>query len=327
MNPKVSIIIPTYNTAQFLSEAIDSVLNQTYTDFELIVVDDGSTDNTVEILKRYQQNSYIHCRFETHADRGTAKNVGLEMARGRYIAFLDADDVWLPDKLEKQVAFLDEHPQIALVHGFIEMMDLSGRFLPEETSKLRRHYEQTQKRREDYTGLSIKTMLFTSTSMVRKECCDQVGCFDPQADSREDFDFYLRIAKNQYQIGFLGWNPVARYRYRGAQGHNDPAVLRAYLHVFQKHIGLLEKEGLLKNYHTAYQHFLIYSADCYYLLNELEKFRKITWRAIQFDFRCIFNFRLMRHFLISFFPSWLFVIFHWIKSIFKMAFSHGSYRY
>ena len=157
-------------------------------------------------------------------------------------------------------------------------------------------------------------MLFTSTLVIRKECLDQVGYFDPKAALREDLDLCLRITKEKGQISFLGWNPVARYRYRGLKGHTEPAVLYAYLHIFQKNLALLEKEGLLEKYRIACQHFLIYAADCYYLLNEPEKCRKATLQAIGFDYRCIFNFRLIRHFLLSFFPPQLFMFFHEIKN-------------
>ncbi len=314
--PTVSVVIPTFNRSHYLKMAIQSVLNQTYQDFQIIVVDDGSTDNTAEVLEQYQQDKRVNCLFRTHTDRCTARNAGIEIARGRYVAFLDSDDVWLPQKLEQQVVFLDRNPEIALVHGLVEMMDPSGGFLPEETSKLRKLYDQTQRRGEDYNGLSVRAVLFTSTLVVRKECLDQVGYFDPKAVLREDLDLCLRIAKSG-RIGFLGWDPIVRYRYRGAGGHADPAVLHAYLHIFKKNMAFLEKEGLSKNDHTAYQHFLIYSADCYYLLSELEKFRKAALRAIRYSYKCIFNFRLMRHFFISFFPSRLFIFFHRVKPAFK----------
>ena len=315
--PKVSVVIPTYNQARFVKDAVDSVLTQTYQDFELIVADDGSTDNTAEILKSYQQDSRVRCLFEIHTDRCTTKNIGIKSARGRYIAFLDSDDVWLPEKLEKQIAFLDQHPEIALVHGFVEMIDSTGRFLSPETSKLHKLYEKAQKRGEDYTGLSIGAVLFTSTLMVRKECLDQVGYFDPKTALREDLDLCLRITKNKNPIGFLGWDPIARYRYRGVEGHTDPGVLHAYLHIFQKNIALLKKENLLEKYKVAYRYFLLYSADCYYLLNEVDKFREVSLQAIRFDYKCLFNFQLMRHFLMSFFPSRLSVLFHEIKNQLK----------
>lgn len=319
MNPKVSIIIPTYNAAPFLSEAINSVLNQTYTDFELIVVDDGSTDGTSEILNLYQHGNRVRCLFRTHTDRCTAKNIGIENARGYYIAFLDADDVWLPHKLEQQVVFLDRNPDIALVHGLVEMMDPSSSFLPEETSKLRKLYDQAQRRGEDYNGLSVGAVLFTSTLVVRKECLDQVGYFDPRAALREDLDLCLRIAKNG-RIGFLGWDPVARYRYRGLEGHNDPAVLHAYLHVFQKQIALLESMNQILFYKKAYRNFLLQMADCYYALNELESARGLSLQAVRFDPLCLLRFSTIRNILMSFVSIRLL---HFIRGA-KSAFINGS---
>ncbi len=300
--PKVSVIIPTYNSASFLPEAINSVLNQTYSDFELIVVDDGSTDSTSEVLEQYQQDARVNCLFRTHTDRCTAKNIGIKKARGEVVAFLDADDIWLPDKLEKQVAFLDQNPEIAAVHGLVEMMDPRGHFLSEETFKLHKLYEKAQRRGEDYNGLTVGAVLFTSALVVRKECLDQAGYFDSQTALREDLDLCLRITQQNGRVAFLGWDPVVRYRYRGLKGHTDPAVLHAYLHIFQKNLVLLEQENLLEKYRIAYQHFLFYSADCYYLLDERKKCRKATLQAIRFNSRSIFNFQLMRHFFMSFFP-------------------------
>lgn len=318
MNLKVSIIIPTYNAAPFLSEAINSVLSQTYTDFELIVVDDGSTDGTSEILNLYQHDNRVRCLFRTHTDRCTAKNIGIENARGQYVAFLDSDDVWLPHKLEQQVIFLDLNPDIALVHGLVEMMDPSSGFLPEETSKLRKLYDQTQRRGEDYNGLSVGAVLFTSALVVRKECLDQVGYFDPKAALREDLDLCLRIAKSG-RIGFLGWDPIVRYQYRGLEGHYDPAVLHAYLQVFQKQITLLESTNQVLIHRKAYRNFLLQMADCYYALNELENTRAFSLRAIRFDPLCLLRFSTIRNILMSFVSI---RILHFIRSV-KSAFING----
>src|SRR4030042_587586 len=119
--PKVSVIITTYNRVHFVCEAIDSVLNQTFKDFEIIVVDDGSTDNTKEALKRYSKN--IFYIYQSNKGRSQARNTGLKVAKGDYIAFLDDDDIWVPHKLEKQVAFMDSNPNIGLVHTITEVID------------------------------------------------------------------------------------------------------------------------------------------------------------------------------------------------------------
>ena len=107
--PRVSVVIPTYNRREYVQEAIDSVLAQSYTDYELIVVDDGSNDSTGEALhSRYGDR--LAYEWRPNAGVSAARNRGLELARGEFIAFLDSDDVWLPQKLQQQVAFLDESP-------------------------------------------------------------------------------------------------------------------------------------------------------------------------------------------------------------------------
>jgi glycosyltransferase involved in cell wall biosynthesis len=121
-NPLVSVVIPFFNTEQFLQEAIDSVLAQTYDNWELLLVDDGSTDTSTEIALRYAEQHPGQVRYlahEDHQNRGASasRNLGSNNAQGEYIAFLDADDIWLPHKLEQQVAILESQPGVALVYG------------------------------------------------------------------------------------------------------------------------------------------------------------------------------------------------------------------
>src|SRR5215831_9468158 len=111
--PIVSVVIPTYNNARFLPEALDSLLGQTYRDFELIVVDDGSTDDTLEVLKPYRH--LIRYVRKENGGPASARNLGIRHASGELIAFQDADDIWLPDKLQLQVDYLREHPEVGLV--------------------------------------------------------------------------------------------------------------------------------------------------------------------------------------------------------------------
>jgi len=110
---KVSVIIPTYNRADFLTEAVNSVLSQTWRDLEIIVVDDGSTDGTQEVVRRYGEQVNYFCK--ENEGPSSARNMGIKKARGPYVAFLDSDDVWEPEKLRIQMDFMGEHPEIRLV--------------------------------------------------------------------------------------------------------------------------------------------------------------------------------------------------------------------
>ncbi len=298
--PKVSVVISTYNRAWCLEAAIQSVLNQTYRDFELVVLDDGSTDGTAEILKRYQHDDRVRSFFEIHRGASMARNQGIEKTRAEYIAFLDSDDIWLPDKLERQVAFLNEHPEFAFVHGSVEMMDLEGRFLPKESSQLAALYQKTQKRGEDYVGLSHAALIFSSAVLFRKECLNRAGYLDPDLESLQDLDLYLRITFQRGRIGFLGGPPVMRYCFRGSVSHSSPAHCRSYLQIFQKQITLLEKTNQISVSPKAYRNFLLHISNFHYALNEPSKCREFSFRAVQFDPKCFFKFSTIRNILMSF---------------------------
>ncbi|MBI3999274.1 MAG: glycosyltransferase [Candidatus Omnitrophica bacterium] len=184
--PLVSVIIPTYNREHLLVDAVESVLSQTFKDYELIVVDDGSTDGTEEIIKRKYDGKIRYFKQENQGISG-ARNRGIREAKGEYIAFLDSDDLWLPEKLEKQVAFLDSHPEVGLI-----------------CTKLWRYAigKESEKRLcPEYFSAEFKDLLVsnnyvpTTTVMVRKECLDQIGLFDTNLSVAEDFDLWLRFMK------------------------------------------------------------------------------------------------------------------------------------
>ena len=121
LTPKVSIILPTYNRAYIIEKGINSLLNQTYQDFEIIIVDDGSTDNTEEIIKKLQEKDkrIKYIKLKTNKGAATARNIGIKAARGEYIAFQDSDDEWMHEKLEKQVKVLDTSSKEVVVYtGF-----------------------------------------------------------------------------------------------------------------------------------------------------------------------------------------------------------------
>jgi len=116
MEPRVSVLIPCYNAGRYLAAALDSVLAQTYQDFEIIVVDDGSEDDSAAVAARYPRVRYFH---NAHSGISATRNLAISKARGDIIVFLDADDLWVPEKLEKQVAYLDSHPECELVYTLV----------------------------------------------------------------------------------------------------------------------------------------------------------------------------------------------------------------
>ena len=200
-SPKVSVIIPAYNRRDFVTEAIDSALNQTYRDFEVIVVDDGSTDGTGEMLKeRYDDK--IRYFYKENGGCASARNYGIKMARGEYIAFLDSDDRYLPEKLEDQVGILEKNNRCGFVSSDVIFFDDGKEYLFKTI-------------RPDKNGdIAYPIFMFTyfslCASVFRKSCFDKVGYFNETMRYNEDTDMLLRVAIN-FKAEF-SYKPTFLYR-------------------------------------------------------------------------------------------------------------------
>ncbi len=180
----VSVIIPTYNRVDFLPEAVDSVLDQVYSGVEVIVVDDGSTDNTPGLLNRY--GGAIRRIRQENAGVSAARNAGIQMATGRLIAFLDSDDRWLPGKLAAQTAFFDAHPD-SVICQTEELWVRRGR----RVNPGKRH-----RKRAGWIFIPSLSLCLVSPSavMMRRSLLDEVGLFDESLPACEDYDLWLRVA-------------------------------------------------------------------------------------------------------------------------------------
>lgn len=200
--PLVSVIIPTYNAGRFVGQAVQSVLEQTYRPYEIIVVDDGSTDGTKDVLQQF--NNCIKYLYQENRGPSAARNEGIKIAAGEYICFLDADDLWTPNKLEAQIALMERSRHIGLVFSDHEQFDgdrvVSRSFLAEKAfcSELIRH---TPIQRA-FEKLVVENFISTPTVMIRKECLDKVGLFDESVKSIEDLDMWLRISAH-FEIACL----------------------------------------------------------------------------------------------------------------------------
>lgn len=182
--PKVSVIIPTYNRAWCLAEAVDSVLAQELRGFELIVVDDGSTDDTPRLIEGYGE-AIRTLRRENHGV-SAARNAGIAAARGELIAFLDSDDLWLPGKLRRQVEFFTSHPE-ALICQTEELWVKNGR----RVNPGKRHRKRGGMIFEPSLDLCLVS---PSAVMVRRELFERVGLFDESLPACEDYDLWLRVS-------------------------------------------------------------------------------------------------------------------------------------
>jgi glycosyltransferase involved in cell wall biosynthesis len=195
MDPAVSVVIPTYNTGKYIVETVNSVLAQSYKDREILVVDDGSTDNTKEVLKPYmKQINYI---YQENKGRAGARNTAIKIAKGKYIAFLDSDDLWTAGKLEKQVAIMEQHQQIDFLFGDKQRFADNGTIIISSMFKEKGYNQEffgdPLYVRDPYVKLLMEPYVPTGTVIMKRECFDGSGLFD-ESIYAEDWEFWLRIA-------------------------------------------------------------------------------------------------------------------------------------
>ena len=252
-NPLVSVIIPTYNRGWIIKEAIDSILAQDYTEFELIVVDDGSTDHTSDVLDSYGND--IKVLFQKNKGVSAARNRGIAEASGKFIAFLDSDDLWLPQKLTVQIEFFNQTPD-ALICQTEEVWIRNGlRVNP-------------KKRHKKPSGMifnpSLELCLVSpSAVMIRRSLFGRVGKFDETLPACEDYDLWLRISC-RFPVHLIDTPLIIK---RG--GHGDQLSSRAGLDRFRiKAIEKIIKRGILSDdqYRAAVKTLKkkcdIYAAGC-----------------------------------------------------------------
>jgi Glycosyl transferase family 2 len=184
--PEVAVILPCHNVVGYLRRSLSSVLAQSYSDFHIYAVDDGSTDHTVRILEANRNR----CSFVTqpHAGPAAARNRAIEMSSSPFVAFLDADDEWLPQKLARQVAFLKQNPKLGLVCSLC-ILQTAGKQSVNTMPGIEAPYSGKL-----FDRLVRQCFIFTPTVVVRRRCLDDVGLFNESLLTSEDFNLWLRIA-------------------------------------------------------------------------------------------------------------------------------------
>lgn len=198
-SPLVSVVIPTYNRIRSLPVSVESVLKQTYENLELIIMDDGSSDGTEAYVKGIADERVRYRKSDTNMGPSAARNMGAELAKGKYLAFQDSDDEWLPDKLEKQMKIMLENKDVSLVYsefGFYREGELII-VIPPQTIP----YEAKQG--DLFSYLLLYPLISTQTILVETKEFIEAGGFDETLKSYEDFEFSVRFAKN-HRIGFAG---------------------------------------------------------------------------------------------------------------------------
>lgn len=224
--PLVSVIIPNYNYANYLREAIESVLSQTYKNIEIFVVDDGSKDNSAEVLGEF--GDQIHTIFQQNAGVAAARNNGVANSKGDFIAFLDADDVWLPNKIEMQVERFLTDKKLGLVHVAVQEINATG--------------ENLDTRFDGLSGeVSHELLLLErgvvlgggSGMMIPREVFNEVGGFDLRLSTSADWDLFYQIS-SRYPISLVS-EILLKYRIHGSNMHgNIPRMEREMLIGFEK---------------------------------------------------------------------------------------------
>jgi glycosyltransferase involved in cell wall biosynthesis len=225
-SPTVTVVIPTYNRRDLIGETLDSVFAQTFRDFEVVVVDDGSTDGTPERLRPLAEQGRIRYIRQKNAEQAAARNRGLEEARGEFIAFLDDDDLWPPDKLQWQVEALRERPDAVLVYGEERQLHPDGRHV-------RRSVAWPDG--DVYAQFRLRNWITTpGQTLIRADALREIGGFDAAIWRSEDWDLYIRLARR----GPFIFRPVVALDYR-VQPNHSAAVRHAlnHIHVAWRHIG------------------------------------------------------------------------------------------
>lgn len=206
-SPAISVLMAVYNTDRYVAQAVESILNQTFTDFELIAIDDGSTDRSLKVLQSYAAQD-PRIRLLSRENRGIpqTRNELLSLARGEFLAVMDSDDIALPDRLQNQITFLRQHPEVLWLGGAFELIDAQGRWitpipLPQDDRTIKDRLRQGQ------------TSFLHPTAMLRRSGVIQVGGYDESLPLAEDLDLWLKLAA----IGAVANLPqtVVQYRLHG----------------------------------------------------------------------------------------------------------------
>jgi glycosyltransferase involved in cell wall biosynthesis len=205
MQPVLTIIIPTYNRADFLRESIHSVLSQTFADYELIVVDDGSSDHTEDVVREFPRIHYVACSENSGVSH--ARNLGIKLARGRYVCFLDSDDLWIKNKLEVQIRWMEAHTECQVCYTDEIWIRKGVRVNP--MNKHRKHSGDI------FSHSLLLCIVSPSSVLMRSSLFDEVGLFDEGLPACEDYDLWLRISL-KYPVHFIAEKLIVKQG-----GHED----------------------------------------------------------------------------------------------------------
>ena len=273
---KVDIIIPAYNSAKYLPQAITSVVAQTFEDWKILLVDDGSTDNTAEVVSPFLEALGEKIQYIKQSNGGlpAARNTAIRNSSAEFLALLDADDVWLPSRLLESLKCFESRPQVGLSYGFISRINQSSELI--DTWEGNKKYACGNIASSIYM---LKVNLPCPTITFRRKCIEEVGVFDESLRATEDRDLWLRIAQ-RYEVG-LASAVIAYYRTSAGSMSTDPErMLNAQLQFIRKHYGsvgcgLMNRQAAMARAYKQY-------ADALKLRNQMWAAMKSSLRALTF---------------------------------------------
>ena len=259
-NPKVTIVLPSFNRGNLLKKSIESILNQTYTNFELIVVDDGSTDNTESVVDKIKKKDkrVIYLKHMKNMGASAARNSGIRIAKGEFIAFQDSDDIWKPNKLEKQMEIFEKTSEkTAVVYtGFLKILNTKKIYFPPPYIRGKEGYI--------YNSLLKENFITTQTILIRRNVFKEIGIFDEQLPRLQDWDLFLRISKS-FEFKFINEPLVIVKVTKDSISSNKENLIKAYQIILKKNI------SELKNQPKILSIFYLNIGTNYFLINNILK--------------------------------------------------------
>jgi glycosyltransferase involved in cell wall biosynthesis len=267
----VSVIIPTYNYGRYLGEAIESALKQTYPPLEVIIVDDGSTDETPQVLAAF--GTRIRSVRQVNAGVGAARNNGIGMARGEYIALLDSDDIWMPTKLELQMSRFAKDPSLGLVHCGAETFDESGRTLNTCLAGMEGRVADEMLRFDSDVIRAGSCMVFP------KRVAEELGGFDARLPPSDDWDFCYRVAA-RYPVGYVR-EVLLRYRQHEGGLHRNVARMEMAMQISLAQAFESRDEPALRKHAYGRWHRIL--AGCYFEARQPHQFFRHMVKSMGYD--------------------------------------------
>ena len=273
--PLVSVIIPTFNRAHRISPSLESALQQTLTDYEIIVVDDGSTDNTREFLSRRFGDSIRYISKAKNEGLARARNTGIEASRGKYIALLDDDDLWLPEKLALQVDRAQKNPSLGLVYCGAYKVNEAGAVLEQI---------KPAKRGTIFEDMLYRNYLLgpASIALMTRDVLHKTGCFDENLCPCADWDMWIRLARCA-EVDFVE-EPLVHYVLHDNNMHNDLARMeKDTFAILDKHWPqVVQEKGCCERRNKTYSDHCIHFARHYYQRGEREAFKRLLYQALEY---------------------------------------------